>query len=285
MLEKAHEVGTWWSGKPQTYGDRHGAREYDGGQALVGDEVFFRKADETLFKWNEPLHAEFPFDRLFPYAEFTGKRVLEIGCGMGAMASLWAKQGAKVSAVDLAPFSVEMTRKRFALFGLEGNIQQADGRSLPFADGEFDYVYSWGVLHHSPNLSQSLREMMRVTRPGGQFGLMLYHRRSLFHLWRILYREGFVHNEAGFLDPVALTSRYTDATEAEGNPHTWPVTKAEVWAFLNPYTSGLRFRVLGTEVPDVLGFMLPGLGRLPGWLIKPWARRLGWSLWSYGVRQ
>jgi SAM-dependent methyltransferase len=284
-MEKAQEVSNWWSGKPQTYGDRHGSALYDGSAAQLGDESFFRKADETLFKWNEPLHRDFPFDRLFPYDEFAGKRVLEIGCGMGAMASLWAKRRATVSAVDLAPFSVEMTRRRFSLMGLAGDISQADARSLPFGDGQFDYVYSWGVLHHSPNLAQSLREMMRVLRTGGRFGLMLYHRRSLFHLWRIVYREGFVHNEADYLDPLALASRYTDATEAEGNPHTWPVTKAEVSAFLRPYTSLLQFRVLGTEVEDVLGFMLPGLGRLPAWLIKPWARRWGWSLWSYGTRE
>src|SRR4029079_3129869 len=101
----------------------------------------------------------------------------------------------QVTAVDLAPFSVEMTRRRFSIMGLTGTIMQADGRTLPFEPGEFDYVYSWGVLHHSPDLANSLREMMRVLRTGGEFGLMLYHRRSLFYLWRILYREGFVHAE------------------------------------------------------------------------------------------
>ena len=283
-MDKVSDVSAWWSSKPQTYGDRHGAATYEGSASQLGDEAFFRRADETMFRWNRPLYKAYPFDRLFPYDEFVGKRVLEIGCGMGAMASLWAKRGATVTAVDLAPFSIEITRRRFSLFGLNGHIEQADARSLPFAEGEFDYVYSWGVLHHSPNLAQSLREMMRVLKPGGKFGLMLYHRHSLFYLWRIVYREGFVHREADFLDPVALASRYTDATEAEGNPHTWPVTKSELRALLGPYASSLEFRVLGTELDDVLSFMLPGLGRLPVWMIKPWARRFGWSLWTHGVR-
>ena len=282
---KVAEVGDWWSQNPQSYGDRHGEARHAGDRSTHGDAAYFERADRSFFEWNQPLHRDFPFDRLFPYEHYAGKRVLEIGCGMGAMASLWARRGAQVTAVDLAPFSVEMTRRRFAASGLEGEIVQADGRTLPFDDGEFDYVYSWGVLHHSPHLSESLRQMMRVLKPGGEFGLMLYHRHSLFYLWRILYREGLVHGEARFLDPVALASRYTDASEAEGNPHTWPVTRDEVRAFLGPYSNDIRFRVLGTETPDILALMLPGLDRLvPAWALKPWARRLGWSLWSQGVR-
>jgi SAM-dependent methyltransferase len=279
------EVSNWWSNNPQTYGDLHGKPLFDGDRTALGDAAFYARADQAFIEWNRPLHGDAPFDRLFPYAEFKGKRVLEIGCGMGAMASLWARQGAEVSAVDLAPFSVKMTRQRFALLGLQGQIQEADGRALPFDDGAFDYVYSWGVLHHSPDLGQSLREMMRVLKPGGRFGLMLYHRHSLFYLWRIRYREGLVHGEREFLDPVALSSRYTDGSEAEGNPHTWPVTRPELRRLLGPFSDRLDFRVLGTEVDELFDSMLPGFGRLlPRWAIKPWARRLGWSLWTDGTR-
>lgn len=283
--EKAKDVSEWWSTNPQTYGDRHGAPLYGDQRDSFGDAQFFEHADRTFLGWCKTLHDKVPFDSIFPYGAYRGKRVLEIGCGMGAMASLWAKQGAEVTAVDLAPFSVEMTRRRFSMMGLAGKIVEGDGRVLPFEDGEFDYVYSWGVLHHSPDLAKSLREMMRVLRVGGEFGLMLYHRRSFFYLWRILYREGFVHSERSFLDPVALSSRYTDASEAEGNPHTWPVTRSELRGMLGPYTSDLQFRVLGEEVGDMLSMMLPGLDRvLPRWALKPWAERLGWSLWSFGVR-
>ena len=283
--ELQQEVSHWWSSNPQTYGDLHGTRSYRGSETAPGDPAFYARADQAFFEWNRPLHGAEPFDRLFPYAEFKGRPVLEIGCGMGAMASLWARQGAQVTAVDLAPYSVKMTRQRFALLDLQGRIEQADGRALPFADGEFDYVYSWGVLHHSPDLGQSLREMMRVLKPGGKFGLMLYHRHSLFYLWRIRWREGVVHGESRFLDPIALASRYTDASEDEGNPHTWPVTRGELRSLLGPYAERLSFRVLGTEVDELLDAMLPGFGRvLPRWAIKPWARRLGWSLWTEGWR-
>ena len=283
--ERSREVSGWWSSNPQTYGDLHGKASHGGAQTTVGDAEFFEHADRTFFRWNQHLHHKQPFDRLFPYERFRGKRVLEIGCGMGAMAALWASRGAEVTAVDLAPRSVEMTRRRLSLMGLAGKVIEADGRTLPFSDGEFDYVYSWGVLHHSPDLALSLREMMRVLRRNGEFGLMLYHRHSLFYAWRVRYREGFLHNESDFLDPVSLSSRYTDASEAEGNPHTWPVTRSELRRVLGSYSSDIRFRVLGSEVDHILNMMLPGLGRItPRWALKPWARRFGWSLWCCGTR-
>ena len=283
--EKAGEVGSWWSSNPQTYGDLHGQSRYGGKEKSFGGKAFFEDADRKMFSLNRRLGRKEPFDLIFPYERYRGKSVLEIGCGMGAMASLWARQGARVTAVDLAPFSVEMTQRRFSVMGLEGDIRKADGRTLPFTDGEFDYAYSWGVLHHSPDLAQSLREMMRVVKPGGEFGLMLYHRHSLFYFWRMRYREGFLHLESDFLDPVALSSRYTDGAEAEGNPHTWPVSRAEVVAMLGPYAADLGFRVLGDEVNTMLDLMLPGYGRLmPRWVLQPWTRRWGWSLWCHGQR-
>ena len=56
------------------------------------------------------------------------------------------------------------------LIGLDSAV--ASIYELPFADASFDYVYSWGVLHHSPDLARSITELMRVLRPGGGFGVM-----------------------------------------------------------------------------------------------------------------
>jgi 2-polyprenyl-3-methyl-5-hydroxy-6-metoxy-1,4-benzoquinol methylase len=91
--EKARDVSEWWSSNPQTYGDLHGKPQYAGDQDSFGDAEFFEHADHAMFEWNRSLGDKVPFDRLFAYERFSGKRVLEIGCGMGAMASLWAKQG------------------------------------------------------------------------------------------------------------------------------------------------------------------------------------------------
>ena len=278
------DVLEWWSEHPMTYGSTHGETEYEDGSYEIGTREFFERLDEEFFHWNSPLHNERPFDRLFPFDEYgTGKKILEVGCGLGTMAMQWAKNGATVTAVDLNPTAIEQTRHRFSLFDLQGNIQQQDATELHFPDHAFDYVYSWGVLHHSPNLETSLSEMMRVLKPGGRFGLMLYNRKSLLHWYSTRYVEGFLHYEKRFLGSVELASRYGDGSRGEGNPYTWPVTRQEVVDLLEPHTSDISVRMLGTELDGVFKLLLPGLGLvLPGWVKKPWARRFGWSLWFSG---
>ncbi len=278
------DIQTWWRDNPMTYGAEHGRTHYKDGQYEMGTAEFFDRLDREFYSWNYPLHGERPFDRLFPYQEYgAGARVLEIGCGLGTMAMNWARNGVEMTAVDLNPTSVEQTRRRFAIMGLRGRIELMDARQLDLPDAHFDYVYSWGVLHHSPDLEQSLIEMMRVLKPGGGFGLMLYHRRSILHWYKTLYTEGFLHYENRFLGPLELASRYGDGARAEGNPHTWPVTKGELRAMLGPFSRDLDFRVLGTDLDTAFHALLPGLGLvLPAWAKKPWARRFGWSLWAYG---
>ena len=284
-MADTRDVRSWWAEHPMTYGDVHGDATWHGREAQPGTPEFFAEVDRKFLSWNAPLHGRRPFERLFPYDAYAGRPVLEIGCGMGTMASCWAQAGAGVTAVDLNPVAVERTTERLALHGLEGDVRQADARELPFADASFDYVWSWGVLHHSPDLEQSLAELMRVLRPGGGFGVMVYHRRSLLHWYMTEYVEGFLHMERRFLDPVALASRYGDAAREEGNPHTWPVTRPELLGMLRPHAEDTAVRVLGTDLDSVLQWLVPGLGpRLPRWMRKTWARRLGWSLWAHGHR-
>jgi SAM-dependent methyltransferase len=277
------QVASWWAEHPMTYGDVHGDARWADEEAVPGSPAFFERVDREFLSWNRPLHGERPFDRIFPYAQYADRPVVEIGCGMGTMASCWARAGARVTAVDLNEVAVTRTRERFALLDLPGEVVQADARELPFEDASFDYAWSWGVLHHSPELERSIAELMRVVRPGGGFGIMLYHRRSFLHWYMTEYVEGFLHRERRFLDPLALASRYGDAAREEGNPHTWPVTRGELSAMLAPHAADTGIRVLGTDLDSVLQWMLPGLGaRLPRQLKKPLARRFGWSLWAHG---
>src|SRR4051794_40372007 len=126
---------------------------------------------------------------------------------------------------------------------------------------------------------------MRVVRPGGGFGIMVYHRRSLLHWYMTGYIEGFLHMERRFLGPVALASRYGDAAREEGNPHTWPVTRGELRGMLPRHAGDVAIRPLGTDLDSVLQLLVPRVGgRLPRFMKKPWARRLGWSLWAHGHR-
>ena len=118
-----------------------------------------------------------PFDKIIPFEKLSGKKVLEIGCGMGFHSELMARAGAKVTAIDLSPTSVEATTTRFKVKKLTAQaIMQADAENLSFDDNYFDFVWSWGVIHHSSRTVKIVREISRVLKPEGQCRVMVYNR-------------------------------------------------------------------------------------------------------------
>ena len=118
------------------------------------------------------------------FSRYHGKEVLEIGVGMGTDFLQWNRAGAYATGVDLTEECVALTRARLLVFGFpdEGRVLQADAENLPFADSSFDLVYSWGVIHHSPNTRKALEEIVRVMRPGGEGKVMIYNKWSAVSL-------------------------------------------------------------------------------------------------------
>jgi SAM-dependent methyltransferase len=108
-----------------------------------------------------------------------GLKVLEIGVGMGADYLEWLKAGTQATGVDLSPASIERARLRCELAGYKPDLQVADSENLPFLADSFDVVYSYGVMHHSPDTAQCIREARRVLKTGGQFRMMVYHHPSV----------------------------------------------------------------------------------------------------------
>lgn len=112
-----------------------------------------------------------------------GKKVLEIGLGEGSESELLIRHGARWSGVDLTTESVERVRTRLALRELPyEQLLQGSVLSLPFASEDFDMVFSHGVLHHVPEITQAQSEICRVLRPSGELVIMLYARWSLNYL-------------------------------------------------------------------------------------------------------
>ena len=125
---------------------------------------------------------------IVPFADFDrwkGKQVLEIGVGLGADHQRFAEAGAKLSGIDLTEQAIRHTTLRFKLYGLRSQLRTGDAEQLDFSDNRFDLVYSWGVIHHSPNTKLAATEIMRVLRPGGHFKVMIYNKHSIigFMLW------------------------------------------------------------------------------------------------------
>lgn len=274
------EIREWWNKNPMTYGKDHGTAHFDEGEFVLGTSEQMQMSDLKFMEWNQPLHGHLPFSSIFDYESYVNKKVLEIGCGLGYMSSIWAMQGSQIFSIDLNEYSVEQTRKRFDRLNLRGKFKVADAQELPYRDNFFDYVFSWGVLHHSPDLNASVVEALRTLKPGARIGLMLYNRFSFMYLYEVLYREGFLNMESQYLTKLQLASRYGDGGRELGNPYTWPVTRKEIRYILDPYCTEIRFRTFGTDLNYIFRHLLPGTsGRLPASVIKPWARRFGWSIW------
>jgi 2-polyprenyl-3-methyl-5-hydroxy-6-metoxy-1,4-benzoquinol methylase len=135
-----------------------------------------------------------PFDRIIPFEKLAGASVLEIGCGMGLHTELMARAGAKVTSIDLSPTSVRATTERLKLKGLSGRIMESDAESLPFEAGTFDFVWSWGVIHHSSRTARVVREIARVSRPGAECRVMVYNRNSAW-TYSIFVRDFILKGE------------------------------------------------------------------------------------------
>lgn len=125
-----------------------------------------------------------PYIRAFAkFAEGSGEDVLEVGVGMGADHLEWARSAPRrLAGVDLTPRAILWTTQRLDAYGLSSDLREADAEHLPFADNSFSLVYSWGVMHHSPDTSRAFREAHRVLRPGGVLRVMIYHRPSVVGL-------------------------------------------------------------------------------------------------------
>lgn len=144
-----------------------------GVEAEEGSRQFFDRLERERDR-TQPFIAE-----CARFAEQRGKRVLEVGIGPATDFVRFARAGAVLTGVDLTEHAVRLARRRLELEGLTAEVLQADAESLPFQDGAFDFVYAWGVVHHTQDPGRAVRELVRVTRPGGEVCAMIYHRHSL----------------------------------------------------------------------------------------------------------
>jgi SAM-dependent methyltransferase len=147
--------------------------------ATGSDNWFLRRIMKlTHFeKWyiNSPKHARQTerialtlFERIQLPPE---PRCLEIGCGQGALARLLVERyNAQVVASDYDPSQVTLARERLADIHKQVESRVVDARAIPFAEAEFDALFSFGVLHHIPGgWRKALAEIARVLKPGGWF--------------------------------------------------------------------------------------------------------------------
>jgi len=154
---------------------------YDWSQSVPYEEFsrpFFEEFDKRFFNivlkfmtWKIT-----PFDNLIDFEQLGSKDVLEIGVGMGSHAQLLAAHSYSYTGIDITQYAVKATSERLKTFGISGTIRQMDAERMSFPDASFDYVWSWGVIHHSSNTLNIIRGIHRVLKPGGAAVVMVYYR-------------------------------------------------------------------------------------------------------------
>ncbi len=149
-----------------------------------GESLYLKNNElESYIDHSKERYKLEPFILSFVNFESTKeKKVLEIGVGLGADHSQFAQAGADLYGVDLTERAIQHTKRRFELLGLSSQLSVGDAENLIFSNNTFDIVYSWGVLHHSPNTVKAINEVYRVLKPGGTAYIMIYHKWSLVGL-------------------------------------------------------------------------------------------------------
>ena len=170
------ENRAWWEANPMRYdwNEALGASEFTRAFYDEIDRRFFEDASRYL-----PARVR-PFDQLVPFDRLPEWDVLEIGVGNGSHAQLLAPHCRSYTGIDLTDYAVKSTASRFELLNLPGRILRMDAEQMTLPDASFDFIWTWGVIHHSADTGQVLREMHRVLRPGGTATIMVYHRSWLY---------------------------------------------------------------------------------------------------------
>lgn len=173
----------------------------------IGSEQFFNENSEKRY-FVEPHLKD-----LAQFHLYQGKRILEIGCGMGADAVEFVKHGAEYIGIDISIESLELAKKRFKVFGLEGKFYNLSGDDDLSHLGKFDLVYSCGVLHHYPNIEKIIENVHDLLIENGEFKFLVYARNS----WK-----------------YAMIQKGLDQYEAQaGCPYAKAYTKEEIYELLS----------------------------------------------------
>lgn len=218
--------------KVQDYWDRRPCNLFHS-KAEVGTKQYFDEVEKRKYfvEPHIPGFAEFDL--------WKGKKVLEIGCGLGTESINFARAGATLSIVELSGKSLELTKKRFEVFGLKANFYQGNAEDLenilPKEDlGTFDMVWSFGVIHHTPHPENVIRGIKKFLKPEGEARIMVYSKVSYKLFWLMNHTKTW-----DFSQVDSLIAKYSEAQV--GCPVTYTYTFDECGKLMDGFTiTGLQ---------------------------------------------
>jgi len=260
------QVKDYWDHRPCNI--RHSPTEI--GTRQYFDEVEARK---YFVEPHIPRFAEFE--------KWRGKRILEIGCGIGTDTINFARSGGQVTAVEFSEKSLEIARKRAEVYGLGDSISfywgNAEELSSFLPVEPYDLVYSFGVIHHTPHPERVIEQIRRhYTKPGSTIKIMVYHRYSWKVLWILL-----TYGHGAFWKLDELVAQHSEAQT--GCPVTYAYSRKGIHRLLNGFeiTDMWADHIFPYRISDYVQYRYKKVWYfryMPRPLFKWLERHFGWHL-------
>ena len=257
------QVRAYWNRRPCNV--RHST-------SPVGSKEYFDEVEARKY-FVEPHIPAFA-----DFARWRGKKVLEIGCGIGTDSINFARAGADVTVVDLSDESIELCKRRFAVYGLQAKFFLGDAEELSkvVPVEKYDLIYSFGVIHHTPRPERVIEQIKLYCKPTTELRLMLYAKWSWKVVWIILkYGKGAIWRSD------ELVSKYSEAQT--GSPVTYYYSFRGVRWLLRDYdvTDMHKDHIFPYEIDKYVKYEYRWVWYFR-WLPTPWfswlERRLGWHI-------
>lgn len=192
-MNTIENIAEYWNRRPCNI--RHSVK-------AVGTREYFDQVEIRKY-FVEPHILDFA-----QFKKWNGKKVLEIGCGIGTDSINFSRSGADLTVVDISDKSLELCKKRFAIYGLtakfyHGNCERLSS-FLPIE--HYDLIYSFGVIHHTPHPEEVISEIKKYCGPKTDIRIMLYSKWSWKIFWIVL-RHGY----GRFWRSRDLVKKYSEA--------------------------------------------------------------------------
>jgi ubiquinone/menaquinone biosynthesis C-methylase UbiE len=249
-MSNIQTVKKYWDNRPCNI--RHSQKE-------IGTLEYFEEVEKKKF-FVEPHIVEFS-----NFPAWNNKSVLEIGSGIGTMAINFAKSGANYTGVELSEESLKLTKKRFEVYGQEGTFYQGNAEELTsfIPVKKYDLIYSFGVIHHSPNPRKIIQEMRPYMHEQSVLKLMIYAKDS----WKnIMIENGFDQPEAQSGCPIAFTYTREEARKLLDGFDIIDMQQEHIFPYeIESYRKNNHVKV-------------PWFANMPEDMFKAIEKRLGWHM-------
>ncbi|MCJ7696907.1 MAG: class I SAM-dependent methyltransferase [Thermoplasmata archaeon] len=264
---KILEVKNYWDSRPCNI--RHSPKE-------IGTLEYFNEIETRKYLVEPHIPVFVEFER------WKGKKVLEIGCGIGTDTINFARNGAEVTAVDISGRSLDIAKKRAAIFGFQNNIRfycaDAEELSSVVPISKYDLIYSFGVIHHTPNPERVLDQIRLYAKSGTEVKIMVYHKYSWKVFW-IIMKYGW----GQFWKMDELVAKYSEAQT--GCPVTYTYSKKQFCNLLERYGFAIKKvmidHIFPYRIPDYIQYRYVKVWYFR-WIPQSWFRLLehcfGWHL-------